>query len=133
MASQPQQPVTANTVQGTDAGTDTRVRTLDQTQGTGYNKNGYAVGVPLQDETGAVNPTIRKNPETGELYSAAGLEDPAPPKIQPGAGSNDDAGPSNNNATQNPGAPPEAFTSSFVTSTSAKWSTCASRPNATIT
>ena len=92
MASQPQQPVTTNTVQGTDAGTDTRVRTLDQTQGTGYNKDGYAVGIPLQDETGAVNPTIRKNPETGELYSAAGLEDPAPPKIQPGAGSSDDAG-----------------------------------------
>ncbi len=35
----------------------------------GYNKDGYAMGLPVVDDTGAVNPNIRKDPDTGELYT----------------------------------------------------------------
>jgi peptidoglycan hydrolase-like protein with peptidoglycan-binding domain len=37
----------------------------------GVNAQGQNVGLPVSDETGAVNPNIKKNPETGELYSTA--------------------------------------------------------------
>lgn len=47
----------------------------------GVNEDGYGVGILLPDETGQVG-TIRLNPETGELYNAAGL--PAPPKLSQG-------------------------------------------------
>jgi len=91
MASQPEQPVTSDTVQGSDAGTDAPVRTLNQTQGVGYNPDGYAVGTPLQDETGQVS-NLRINPETGQLYDATGLDRAAAPTVSPGAGQADDAG-----------------------------------------
>lgn len=38
---------------------------------TGVNAQGQNVGMAVPDETGAVNPTTKKNPETGELYTAA--------------------------------------------------------------
>jgi hypothetical protein len=37
----------------------------------GVNAQGQNVGLPVSDETGAVNPNIKKNPETGDLYSTA--------------------------------------------------------------
>lgn len=86
MATQPQQPVTSATPLGTDAGTDAPVKSLNQTQSIPYNRDGYAVGQLLPDEAGQTG-TVRLNPETGELYNAAGS-----PSIQAGAGQNDDSG-----------------------------------------
>lgn len=90
-------PVTSQTVAGTNAGTNAQVRTLEQTQATSSQSTptpvpsvdsaGNNVGIVLQDETGAVS-NIRRNPETGQLYDAAGL----PPSTAVGVGANDDAG-----------------------------------------
>ncbi len=90
-------PVTTETVAGTDAGTDAPVRALEQTQATSsqatatpvpsVDRAGNNVGIELQDETGAVS-NLRRNPETGQLYDAAGL----PPSTAVGVGANDDAG-----------------------------------------
>lgn len=85
MADQPVAPVTADNASGATTGTNAPVRNLNQTQSTGYNSAGYSVGIPLQDETGAVS-TIRRNPETGELYDAGGLY----PTVAPGVGATDD-------------------------------------------
>lgn len=98
MASQPQPAATTTTLRGSDTGTNAPVRTLDQTQATGYNPQGYAVGIPLQDETGAVS-NIRKNPDTGELYDATGFDRPAPPSIAPGRGAVEDSGTPTGNTT----------------------------------
>ena len=38
----------------------------------GYNADGYPIGMDLPDETGLVNPNIKLNPETGQLYSPTG-------------------------------------------------------------
>ena len=39
----------------------------------GVNENGYGVGIRLFDETGQES-NFRRNPETGELYDATGLQ-----------------------------------------------------------
>jgi hypothetical protein len=91
MPSQPEQTITAQTVQGTDAGTDSPTRTLEQTQAPAYNDQGYAVGQLLSDESGEIS-NLRRNPETGELYDATGLDRPQSPSIAPGAASRDDSG-----------------------------------------
>jgi len=90
-------PVTSETAAGTDFGTDAPVRTLEQTQAPpvaapatvvpSTDRAGNNVGIELRDETGAVS-QLRRNPETGELYNAAGL----PPSAAVGVGANDDAG-----------------------------------------
>jgi hypothetical protein len=90
-------PVTSQTVSGTDFGTNAPVRTLEQTQAPpvatattvtpSTDRAGNNVGIELRDETGAVS-QLRRNPETGELYNAAGL----PPSAAVGVGANDDAG-----------------------------------------
>lgn len=97
MSTQPEQTVTTQSVQGTDAGTNAPVRTLDQTQAPAYNSQGYAVGSLLRDESGAVS-SIRINPETGERYDATGLDIP-PPSVSPGAGASDDSGAATGNTT----------------------------------
>lgn len=102
MAAQPEQTVTSQQVQGTDAGTNAPVRPLDQTQAPSYNAQGYAVGTVLRDETGAAS-NLRINPETGLLYDATGLDQPpAPPSVAPGTGASDDTGtdPGNTAPTQ---------------------------------
>jgi hypothetical protein len=48
--------------------------TTAQSQATSA-QNGFNVGIPLTDETGTVS-SIRRNPETGELYDAGGLQAP---------------------------------------------------------
>lgn len=52
-------------------GTDQPVKTFATTQAT-TDQNGNNVGIPLRDETGATG-TIRRNPETGELYDSGGI------------------------------------------------------------
>lgn len=47
--------------------------------GSGTNADGYAVGLPLQDDTGAES-TIAINPDDGTLYDRTGLQPTAPPK-----------------------------------------------------
>jgi hypothetical protein len=103
--------------------------TLQQSQAIdSYNKDGYAVGIPLRDETGTLS-TLKINPETGELYNAAGLDltptvgdipidpnagaafsptvgdipiDPNAGKVdvKPGVGANDDSGKITSDTTQ---------------------------------
>lgn len=85
-------PVTSQTADGTDVGTDAPVRTLEQTQAPPVSTTTTALvdntaGIELRDETGALS-NLRRNPETGELYDAAGL----PPSGAAGVGANDDAG-----------------------------------------
>jgi hypothetical protein len=67
--------------------------TTGQSQATSA-QNGFNVGIPLPDETGAVG-SIRRNPETGELYDAGGL--PAPTSGGVGAGTSTNAFNSVNN------------------------------------
>ena len=53
-----------------DQGTNAPTRSFLQTQST-TDANGNSVGIALPDESGAVG-TIRRNPETGELYDTGG-------------------------------------------------------------
>jgi len=66
-------PPTTNAGDG-DQGTNAPTRSFLQTQAT-TNANGYNIGIPLADETGAVG-TIRRNPETGELYESENIYAP---------------------------------------------------------
>jgi len=53
----------------------------------GYNADGYPIGMDLPDETGLVNPNIKLNPETGQLYSPTGQgSTPAVADVTPTAG-----------------------------------------------
>ena len=51
----------------------------DTNPGAGTNADGYAVGVPILDDTGAES-SIAINPETGQQYDRTGLQGAAPPK-----------------------------------------------------
>jgi hypothetical protein len=66
-------PPTTNAGDG-DQGTNAPTRSFLQTQST-TNADGYNIGIPLPDETGAVG-TIRRNPETGELYESENIYAP---------------------------------------------------------
>jgi hypothetical protein len=80
------------------------VVTTDQSQATSA-QNGFNVGIPLPDETGAVG-SIRRNPETGELYNAGGLQAPTSGGVGAGTsknsansiGSDNNAKPTNSSA-----------------------------------
>jgi len=84
MATSPETTPTTNAGDG-DQGTNPPVRNFTQTQST-TNDNGYNVGTPLPDETGTVG-TIRRNPETGELYESGDLYAPT----STGVGATDDS------------------------------------------
>lgn len=88
MATQPEQTVTSQDPQGTDAGTDAAARPLSQTQTTPYNAQGNQVGRltgPIvgfaETPAGAVTGVIRAPRSTVP-----------PPAVGPGAGAVDDAG-----------------------------------------
>lgn len=80
-----------------DRGLDDRTRTTEQTQatGTGYNGDGYAVGVNVRAEDGTLS-NLRTNPETGELYDPGGIPGGVDLKTEPGTPTRDDAA---NNST----------------------------------
>jgi len=94
-------PTNADTTQTSenngDRGLDDRTRTTEQTQatGTGYNSEGYAVGVNVRAEDGTLS-NLRTNPETGELYDPGGMPGGVDLKTDPGTPTNDDAA---NNST----------------------------------
>ena len=84
---------------GGDTNTDPPVRTLEETQLTnGVNEFGYAVGYGVQDETGAFS-SLRRNPETGELYDPGGITSPFA-GVDPGVGANDNNPPPSTVTTQ---------------------------------
>jgi len=68
-----------------DQGTNDTTRTFLQTQST-TDANGNSIGIALPDESGAVG-TIRRNPDTGELYDTGGSYAPT----STGVGQYDDA------------------------------------------
>lgn len=80
-----------------DQGLDGRTRTTEQTQatGTGYNGDGYAVGVNVRAEDGTLS-NLRKNPDSGELYDPGGIPGGVDLKTNPGTPTRDDAA---NNST----------------------------------
>ena len=80
-----QEPATTNNGGG-DVGTNSPVRTTEQTQAT----NEYSQGINIRSEDGTLS-TLRKNPETGELYDAGGLPGGIDLKTTPGTGTNDDS------------------------------------------
>ena len=77
---------TVTTATSGDANLNPPVRTIQQVQAS-TDQNGNNVGIALPDETGAQG-TIRRNPESGELYDTGGLYAPT----APGVGANDDSG-----------------------------------------
>lgn len=93
-ASNAETPVTSDA--GGDTGTDGPVRTTERTQATnGYDTNGNAVGLNVRAEDGTLS-SLRKNPETGELYDAAGIPGGTELKTESGTPTRDDAA---NNST----------------------------------
>jgi len=78
-----------------ETGTNAPVRTIEQTQATSA-QDGVNVGIPLPDETGAIG-SIRRNPETGELYDAGGLQAPTDRGVGAGTGNSADATRGNDN------------------------------------
>ena len=72
-------PTTSDT--GGTTGTDDPVRTTEQTQAT----NGYDRGINIYTEDGTLS-SLRKNPETGELYDASGLPGGVDLTTEPGVG-----------------------------------------------
>lgn len=77
-------PTTSDT--GGDSGTDAPVRTTEQTQAT----NGYDQGINVRAEDGTLS-SLRKNPETGELYDPGGQPGGVDLTTQSGTSTNDDA------------------------------------------
>lgn len=87
-------PTTSNT--GGDTGTNDPVRTTEQTQATnGYNVNGNAVGLNVRAEDGELS-SLRRNPDTGELYNPGGIPGGVDLKTESGTPTRDDAA---NNST----------------------------------
>jgi hypothetical protein len=84
-------PATLENAQGSTTGTDDPVRTTVQTQatGTGYNGNGYAVGLNVRAEDGTLS-NLRKNPETSELYDPGGIPGGVDLTTNPGTPTNED-------------------------------------------
>lgn len=71
---------------GGDSGTNAPVRTTEQTQAT----NDYTRGINIRDDDGTLS-SLRRNPETGELYDASGLPGGVDLTTQPGTPTKDDA------------------------------------------
>lgn len=93
-ASNAQTPVTSDA--GGDSGTNGPVRTTEQTQATnGYDANGNAVGLNVRAEDGELS-SLRRNPETGELYNPGGIPGGVDLKTESGTPTRDDAA---NNST----------------------------------
>jgi len=107
-----------------ETGTNEPVRTIEQTQATSA-QNGINVGIPLPDETGAVG-SIRRNPETGELYDAGGLQ--APTQGGVGAGTATNSGRSIN-SDNNPTPTGTSNQASISTSTAALNKLIPTQPN----
>jgi len=80
---------------GGDSGTNAPVRTTQQTQAT----NGYAQGINIRAEDGTLS-SLRRNPETGELYDASGLPGGVDLTTEPGTVTSDDAARPASAATQ---------------------------------
>ncbi len=73
-----------------DTGTDAPTRTIEQTQAT----NGYdgTTGINIRSEDGTLS-SLRRNPESGELYDASGIPGGVELKTEPGQGApSEDAG-----------------------------------------
>jgi len=89
--SNPIAPATLENAQGSTTGTDDPVRTTVQTQatGTGYNGDGYAVGLDVRAEDGTLS-NLRKNPDTGELYDPGGTPGGVDLNTKPGNQTNED-------------------------------------------
>jgi len=83
MATTADVPVTSN-AGGGDQNTNPPVKTLIQTQAT----NGDSRGINIYTEDGTLS-NFRRNPETGDLYNAAGLPGGVDLKTEPGVGAND--------------------------------------------
>jgi hypothetical protein len=88
-------PVTSDT--GGDTGTDAPVRTTEQTQATNGNSgiNAGNQGINIRAEDGTLS-SLRKSPESGELYDAAGIPGGVELKTEAGTPTRDDAA---NNST----------------------------------
>lgn len=84
-----------------DQGLDGETRTTEQTQatGTGYNSEGYAVGVNVRAEDGTLS-NLRQNPETGELYDPGGMPGGVDLKTESGTPTRDDAANNSTNTKQ---------------------------------
>lgn len=83
MATTADVPVTSD-AGGGDQNTNPPVKTLIQTQAT----NGDTRGINIYTEDGTLS-NFRRNPETGDLYNAAGLPGGVDLKTEPGVGAND--------------------------------------------
>ena len=83
MATTADVPVTSD-AGGADQNTNPPVKTLIQTQAT----NGDSRGINIYTEDGTLS-NFRRNPETGDLYNAAGLPGGVDLKTEPGVGAND--------------------------------------------
>ena len=83
MATTADVPVTSD-AGGADQNTNPPVKTLIQTQAT----NGDTRGINIYTEDGTLS-NFRRNPETGDLYNAAGLPGGVDLKTEPGVGAND--------------------------------------------
>jgi len=70
MATLPETTPTTDAGDG-DRGTDASTRSFLQTQSTS-NANGFNTGIALPDDTGVIG-SLRRNPETGELYDSGNL------------------------------------------------------------
>ena len=112
MATTADVPVTSN-AGGGDQNTNPPVKTLIQTQAT----NGDTRGINIYTEDGTLS-NFRRNPETGDLYNAAGLPGGVDLKTEPGVGANDN----------NP-APSTVNTQATVNATSPTNETIKPQPN----
>jgi hypothetical protein len=112
MATTADVPVTS-TAGGGDQNINPPVKTLIQTQAT----NGDTRGINIYTEDGTLS-NFRRNPETGDLYNAAGLPGGVDLKTEPGVGANDN----------NP-APSTVSTQATVNATSPANETIKPQPN----
>jgi len=112
MATTADVPVTS-TAGGGDQNINPPVKTLIQTQAT----NGDTRGINIYTEDGTLS-NFRRNPETGDLYNAAGLPGGVDLKTEPGVGANDN----------NP-APSTVNTQATVSATSPANETIKPQPN----
>jgi len=121
-------PADTTVVNGNQVATTAEVPPPTETVTTGESQatsaqNTFNVGIPLPDETGAVG-SIRRNPETGDLYDAGGLQAPTSGGVGAGTSPNafDSRGPDNTPPTSR-GTTQQAINTAFGAQT------IAPRPN----